>query len=139
MRNLAGRSAVGNVAPVPASCDAEAGMPDQTTRSTRDMEQHRSALGLSPEQVNTLLTAAGQAPLCTTASRGSSGCDRARSSCRRPGWRTQTPHATQLRRLVSSTRPALAVLRIGRGYPVPGTPRRDLADLVIPDSAEIRS
>jgi nitroreductase len=26
------------------------------------MEQHRSALGLSPEQVNTLLTAAGQAP-----------------------------------------------------------------------------
>ena len=26
------------------------------------MEQHRSALGLSPEQVNTLLAAAGQAP-----------------------------------------------------------------------------
>jgi nitroreductase len=45
----------------------------------------------------------------------------------------------ELRRLVSSTRPPLAVLRIGRGYPVPATPRRDLADLVIPDPAEIRS
>ena len=45
----------------------------------------------------------------------------------------------ELRRLVSGTRPPLAVLRIGRGYPVPATPRRDVADLLIPDPAEIRS
>ena len=35
--------------------------------------------------------------------------------------------------------PAAAVLRIGRGYPMPATPRRDVADLLIPDPAEIRS
>jgi nitroreductase len=44
----------------------------------------------------------------------------------------------QLRRLISGTRPPLAVLRIGRGYPVPATPRRDVADLVIPEPADIR-
>jgi hypothetical protein len=38
----------------------------------------------------------------------------------------------QLRRLIGATRPPLAVLRIGRGYPVPATPRRDVADLVVP-------
>ena len=45
----------------------------------------------------------------------------------------------QLRRLVSTTRPPMAVLRIGRGYPVPATPRRDVADLVIPDSTAVPS
>jgi nitroreductase len=45
----------------------------------------------------------------------------------------------ELRRLIASTRPPLAVLRIGRGYPVPATPRREVADLVIPDSAGIHS
>lgn len=44
----------------------------------------------------------------------------------------------QLRRLISSPRPPLAVLRIGRGYPVPATPRRDVADLVVPEPAESR-
>ena len=44
----------------------------------------------------------------------------------------------QLRRLISGGRPPLAVLRIGRGYPVPATPRRDLADLVVPEPAESR-
>ena len=44
----------------------------------------------------------------------------------------------ELRRLITSTRPPLAVLRIGRGYPVPATPRRDVADLVIPEPADIR-
>ena len=45
----------------------------------------------------------------------------------------------QLRRLISATRPPLAVLRIGRGYPVPATPRRDVADLVIPDPTTVHS
>jgi hypothetical protein len=44
----------------------------------------------------------------------------------------------ELRRLISGTRPPLAVLRIGRG-PGAGHPRRDVAGLVIPDPAEIRS
>jgi hypothetical protein len=44
----------------------------------------------------------------------------------------------QLRRLISGGRPPLAVLRIGRGYPVPATPRRDVADLVVPEPAESR-
>jgi hypothetical protein len=44
----------------------------------------------------------------------------------------------QLRRLISSPRPPLAVLRVGRGYPVPATPRSDVADLVVPEPAESR-
>ena len=36
----------------------------------------------------------------------------------------------ELRRLVGGTRPPQAVLRIGRGWPVPATPRRDVADLL---------
>mgnify|MGYP003289803822 CR=1 FL=1 len=62
MRNLAGRSTVGYAAPGASSCGAEADIPDQTPDGTRDMEQHLGALGLPPEQVNALLTAAGQAP-----------------------------------------------------------------------------
>ena len=49
------------------------------------------------------------------------------------------PVREQLRRLIGATRPPLAVVRIGRGYPVPATPRRNLADLVIPDPAATRS
>jgi nitroreductase len=49
------------------------------------------------------------------------------------------PAREQLRRLIGATRPPLAVLRIGRGYPVPATPRRDVADTVIPDSTAVRS
>jgi hypothetical protein len=45
----------------------------------------------------------------------------------------------ELRRLISGTRPPLAVLRIGRGSRCRPPPRRDVADLVIPDPAEIRS
>lgn len=45
----------------------------------------------------------------------------------------------ELRRLIGATRAPLAVLRVGRGYPVPATPRRNLADLVIPDPAATRS
>jgi len=45
----------------------------------------------------------------------------------------------ELRRPVSGTRPPPAVLRIGRGLPSAGHPRRDVADLLIPDPAEIRS
>ena len=45
----------------------------------------------------------------------------------------------ELRRLISGTRPPLAVLRIGRGYPVPATPRRALTDLVVPESADTHS
>jgi len=45
----------------------------------------------------------------------------------------------ELRRLISSTRPPLAVLRIGRGYPVPATPRRAVADLIIPEPADMNS
>jgi Nitroreductase family len=41
----------------------------------------------------------------------------------------------ELRRLIGATRPPLAVLRIGRGWPVPATPRLDVADLIIPETA----
>ena len=41
----------------------------------------------------------------------------------------------ELRRLIGATRSPLAVLRIGRGWPVPATQRRDVADLVIGDPA----
>jgi hypothetical protein len=36
----------------------------------------------------------------------------------------------ELRRLISGTRPPQAVLRIGRGWPVPPTARRDPVDLI---------
>jgi hypothetical protein len=36
----------------------------------------------------------------------------------------------QLRHLIRATRPPHAVLRIGRGYPVPATPRRQVLDLL---------
>jgi nitroreductase len=39
----------------------------------------------------------------------------------------------ELRRLVGVTRPPQVVLRIGRGWPVPATPRRSAADLVEPE------
>jgi nitroreductase len=39
----------------------------------------------------------------------------------------------QLRRLIHGTRPPQAVLRIGRGWPVQATPRRELAELVMVD------
>jgi len=45
----------------------------------------------------------------------------------------------ELRRLIGGTRPPLAVLRIGRGYPVPGTTRRAVADLIIPEPADMNS
>lgn len=38
----------------------------------------------------------------------------------------------ELRRLIGGTRPPQAVLRIGRGWPVPATPRRAVADLLAP-------
>ena len=41
---------------------------------------------------------------------------------------------------VTSTREELlAVLRVGRGYPVPATPRRDVADLVMSDATAVHS
>ena len=46
------------------------------------------------------------------------------------------PVREELRRLIGSTRPPLAVLRIGRGYPTPATPRRAVADLVLPEPAQ---
>jgi hypothetical protein len=49
------------------------------------------------------------------------------------------PIREELRRLIGATRPPAAVLRIGRGWPIPATPRLDAADLVIPDPADIRS
>jgi hypothetical protein len=45
----------------------------------------------------------------------------------------------ELRRLIGGTRPPLAVVRIGRGYPVPATPRRAIADLIIPEPADMNS
>jgi hypothetical protein len=39
----------------------------------------------------------------------------------------------ELRRLVGGSRPPQAVLRIGRGWPVTATPRRPVADLVLPE------
>ncbi len=44
-----------------------------------------------------------------------------------------------LRRLIGGTRPPLAVLRIGHGYPVPATPRRAVTDLVIPEPADMNN
>jgi hypothetical protein len=41
----------------------------------------------------------------------------------------------QLRHLLRATRPPQVVLRIGRGYPVPATPRRPVADLLDPRPA----
>ncbi|MFC4944918.1 Acg family FMN-binding oxidoreductase [Pseudonocardia sp. GCM10023141] len=41
----------------------------------------------------------------------------------------------QLRRLIGGTRPPQAVLRIGRGWPVAATPRRAVADLLMPEPA----
>jgi hypothetical protein len=38
----------------------------------------------------------------------------------------------QVSRLLRSPRPPQAVLRIGRGWPVPGTPRRRVVDLLDP-------
>jgi len=38
----------------------------------------------------------------------------------------------ELRRLVGAARPPQVVLRIGHGWPVPATPRRDVADTVLP-------
>jgi hypothetical protein len=38
-----------------------------------------------------------------------------------------------LRRLMGSARPPHAVLRIGRGWPVPATPRREVTDLIAPE------
>ncbi len=37
-----------------------------------------------------------------------------------------------LRRLIGGDRPPQAVLRMGRGWPVPATPRRQIADLLLP-------
>ncbi|MCW0216268.1 MAG: nitroreductase [Pseudonocardia sp.] len=39
---------------------------------------------------------------------------------------------TRMRRLISGTRPPLAVLRIGHGWPIAATPRLDAGDLVLP-------
>lgn len=39
-----------------------------------------------------------------------------------------------LRRLLGSTRSPVAVLRIGYGWPVPATPRREVADLLLPSA-----
>jgi hypothetical protein len=48
----------------------------------------------------------------------------------------EVPQAREeLRRLVSGTRPPQAVLRVGRGWPVPPTGRRDPADLIAPHHA----
>jgi hypothetical protein len=48
----------------------------------------------------------------------------------------EVPQAREeLRRLVSGTRPPQAVLRVGRGWPVPLTGRRDPADLIAPHHA----
>lgn len=41
----------------------------------------------------------------------------------------------ELRHLIGGTRPPQAVLRIGHGWPVVQTPRRDVADLLLPDVA----
>jgi hypothetical protein len=41
----------------------------------------------------------------------------------------------ELRRLIGGTRPPQAVLRIGRGWPVVATPRRESADLLAPEAA----
>ena len=40
----------------------------------------------------------------------------------------------ELRRLIGGTRPPQAVLRIGHGWPVVATPRRDVEDLLVPES-----
>jgi hypothetical protein len=48
----------------------------------------------------------------------------------------EVPQAREeLRRLISATRPPQAVLRIGRGWPVPPTARRDPIDLIAPKPA----
>lgn len=41
----------------------------------------------------------------------------------------------ELRRVIGGTHPPQAVLRIGRGWPVPATPRRPVADLLRPSPA----
>jgi nitroreductase len=43
----------------------------------------------------------------------------------------------ELRRLISETRPPQAVLRIGRGYPVAATPRREVPDLLDPETSQM--
>lgn len=40
----------------------------------------------------------------------------------------------ELRRLIGRTRPPQAVLRIGHGRPVVTTPRREVADLLVPET-----
>jgi hypothetical protein len=45
------------------------------------------------------------------------------------------PAREQLRRLVGALRPPQAVLRIGRGWPVPATPRRPVAEMLAPEAA----
>jgi nitroreductase len=48
----------------------------------------------------------------------------------------EVPHAREeLRRLISGSRPPQAVLRIGHGWPVGTTPRRDVGDLLTQDHA----
>jgi nitroreductase len=48
----------------------------------------------------------------------------------------EVPRAREeLRRLISGTRPPQAVLRVGRGWPVPPTRRRDPVDLIAADHA----
>ena len=39
----------------------------------------------------------------------------------------------ELRRLIGGTRPPQAVLRIGHGWPVAATPRREAGDLLMPE------
>lgn len=46
------------------------------------------------------------------------------------------PAREEVRRLIGSAQPPLAVLRIGRGWPVPATPRIPVSALVIPDPPE---
>lgn len=43
----------------------------------------------------------------------------------------------ELRRLIAGTRPPQAVLRIGYGQPVAATPRRPVADLIVPESSTV--
>jgi hypothetical protein len=45
------------------------------------------------------------------------------------------PTREELRRLIGETRPPQAVLRIGRGYPVAATPRREVSDVLDPESS----
>jgi hypothetical protein len=102
------------------------------------MEQHRSALGLSPEQVNTLLTAAGQAPSLHNSQPWQFRL-RPRSIELPPSGMADTNPPRHTAAPAGQQHPPTAGRAAHRGYPVPATPRRDLADLVIPDSAEIRS